>query len=124
MKKNLLFWAFCFLFIVGASAASSNVAAQDNDQIAGGYGTASTGARDVRSAAAFAVRTRSRQTQRNITLVRIQKAEIQIVAGRNYRLCMRVRDNGRLRTVTAVVYRNLRDRRSLSRWRSGGCSEL
>ena len=51
--------------------------------------------------------------------------EIQVVAGLNYRICMRVREGRRaVRTATAVVYRDLRKRMSLTRWKNGACTDL
>lgn len=110
------------MFVFGVFAAESRVSAQE---ITGGYGDASVIEKDVRAAANFAVKSRSRSTGKTFTLVRITKAEVQVVAGLNYRLCMTVREGRkRARSVTAVVYKNLQNRRSLSRWKSGGCSEL
>ena len=91
----------------------------------GGYGDTSVADKDVRKAANVAVTSRSRSTGKTLTLVRIVKAEVQVVAGLNYRVCMTVREGRkRARTVTAIVYKDLKNRRSLSRWKSGGCSEL
>ncbi|HMT07439.1 MAG TPA: cystatin domain-containing protein [Pyrinomonadaceae bacterium] len=123
MKKLFIpISVFVFLFL-GGFAADSRVAAQDD--VAGGYADASVRDKDVRKAANFAVKQRSKIVRPDYTLVSIRKAELQVVAGLNYRICMRVRDErGRLSTVTAVVYKNLRNKLSLSRWRSGGCREI
>ena len=109
------------LFVFGAFAAESRVSAQ----IAGGYGDASVADKDVRRAANFAVTSRSRSTGKTLTLVRIVKAEVQVVAGLNYRVCMTIREGRkRAKTITVVVYKDLRNRRSLSNWKVGRCSEL
>ncbi len=124
MKKQILYYSIAIALLIGVYAGANRVAAQDG-QITGGYGDASVTDKDVKSAAAFAVRTRAARTNKKLTLVKIQKAEIQVVAGLNYRLCMRVRDaRGRRSTVTAVVYKSLQNRRSLSRWKAGGCTDL
>ncbi len=123
MKKLIVFGSLTLVFVFGAFASESRVAAQDD--IAGGYADASVRDKDVRKAANFAVTQRSKNVKRKFTLVSIRKAELQVVAGLNYRVCMRVRDNrGRVSTVTTVVYKNLKNRLSLSRWRSGGCSDI
>lgn len=122
MKKHIIFCSFVALFVFGIFAAESRVSAQN---ITGGYGDASVMDKDVRRAANFAVLTRSSNTGRALKLVRIVKAEVQVVAGLNYRICMTIREGRkRAKTVTAVVYKDLRNRRSLSRWKAGGCSEL
>lgn len=123
MKKLIIFGSLALVFVFGAVASESRIAAQD--VIAGGYVDASVRDKDVRKAANFAVTQRSKNVKRKFTLVSIRKAELQVVAGLNYRVCMRVRDNrGRVSTVTTVVYKGLKNRLSLSRWRSGGCSDI
>ena len=123
MKKLLIFASLFVVFVFGAFASESRVAAQDD--IAGGYADSSVRDKDVRKAANFAVKQRSKNFKCTFTLVSIRKAEVQVVAGLNYRVCMRVRDNrGRTSTVTAVVYKNLRNKLSLTRWRSGGCTDI
>lgn len=124
VKKQILYYSFAIVLLIGVYASASRVAAQDG-QITGGYGDASVTDKDVKSAAVFAVKTRAARTHKKLTLVSIQKAEMQVVAGLNYRICMRIKDaRGRRSTVTAVVYKNLQNRKSLSRWKSGGCQEL
>lgn len=122
MKKHIIYFSFTALFVFGIFAAGSRVSAQE---ITGGYGDASVADKDVRKAANVAIASRSRSTGKTLTLVKIVKAEIQVVAGLNYRICMTVREGRkRAKTVTAVVYKDLRNRRSLTNWKAGGCSEL
>ena len=122
MKKHIIFCSFVALFVFGIFAVESRTFAQD---ITGSYGDASVTDKEVKAAAAFAIRSRSSSTRKNIRLVRILKAEIQVVAGLNYRVCLLVREgNRRSKSITAVVYKNLKNRRLLSRWKAGGCSEL
>lgn len=123
MKNKLIIFSVFTVFLLGAANASS-VAAQ-TDQIVGGYGDLSVKSKDVRHAADFAVKARSTKTGKTITLVRITKAEQQVVAGLNYRICMSVRE-GRHKTytVTAVVYQNLKNKLSLSKWKRGECTDL
>ncbi len=124
MKKQLLFCFFVLAMIFGVSAAFTKVAAQNDEPIAGGYATASVTDKEVRKATAFAVSARAKRTGKAITLVNIRKAGVQVVAGLNYRVCMRVRDGRQTRTATAVVYRDLRKRMSLTRWKNGACTDL
>ncbi len=101
------------LVVTGAGAPAAR--AQERP-IAGGYIERPTNDRGVTAAAAFAVRERGRQTRRRVTLLSIRRAETQVVAGLNYRLLLSVREGGEVRDVTAVVYENLRRRRSLTSW--------
>lgn len=107
--------------IFAVSSAASSV----SGQIAGGYGDAAVNSKEVNQAAKFAVKARGKKIGKSVTLVRIEKAESQVVAGLNYRVCMEVREGGgKRKRVTAVVYMDLKQRLSLSRWQSGGCKEL
>jgi hypothetical protein len=107
------------VFTVAASA-------QDHgDPIVGGYGDTSIHDKDVKAAAAFAVKTWGARTNKTFKIVEIKRADAQVVAGMNYRVCMRIRDSKYHRsTVTVVVYKNLQNHLSLSRWKTGGCSDL
>ena len=119
--RSIILLSFALLFF--ASASVKKVAAQD--QIVGGYGDISVKSKDAKKFASYAVTTRSAKTGAKITLVKIQKAEQQVVAGLNYRICMTVRE-GRHKpyTATAVVYQDLRNKRSLSKWKKGACSDI
>jgi hypothetical protein len=57
-----------------------------------------------------------------ISLISIDKAEQQVVAGMNYKVCLKVRNGKRVRYATAVVYRDLKGKRSLSSWDWGECN--
>lgn len=123
MKSKLFFGIALAAIMVIANSAQT--ARAQEEPIAGGYGTASVSRKDVKRAANFAVKSRNASTHKGFSLVSIRNAEIQVVAGLNYRVCLLVRDGrGRMSTVTAVVFKSLRARLSLSRWRSGGCTDL
>lgn len=119
MKKiNRL--AFLAVLGFGVLAFSSSAFAQD-EPIVGGYGKISAKSAEAQSGAKFAVSTRARRTGKRIVLWKVLRAEQQVVAGMNYKVCMRVFENGKARTVTAVVYKNLKNKRSLTSWTTGGC---
>jgi len=125
VKKQLLTYSFVLAIIFGISASFTKVSAQTDEPIAGGYATASVTDKQVRKAGAFAVTARSKRVGKTVSLISIRKAEVQVVAGLNYRVCMRVREGGgAVRTATAVVYRDLRKRMSLTRWKNGACTDL
>jgi cystatin-C len=87
--------------------------------MAGGYQSASVTDPDVMAAARYAVKKQKRK--RSVRLVSIERAETQVVAGMNYRLCLKVKIKGKTRTVTTVVYKNLQQRYSLTSWKQGKC---
>lgn len=77
----------------------------------GGYSAASTNEKEVISAAHFAVSAQQKVINANaqttptkLELVKIVKAESQVVAGFNYRLRLKVRINGTEKTADAVVW--------------------
>jgi hypothetical protein len=90
-------------------------------QIAGGYGEASKTDPEVLSAARFVIKQERRKLGRQLSLISIERAEVQVVAGLNYRLCLKVKTKGKPREATAVVYKNLKQKYSLSSWDAGGC---
>lgn len=116
MKITLRGLVLTGLLIVVAGAFSAA-----RGQITGGYGDADPKDKDVRAAAAFAVKKLGTDESAAISLVSIDKARIQVVAGLNFELCMEVSvkrgaKKAAKRFVKAVVYRDLKNRFSLSRW--------
>ncbi len=81
----------------------------------GGYAAASVGDENVVAAAQFAVSEESKKGNL-LTLVSVDAAETQVVAGMNYRLRLTVKDSGNSRKAEAVVYRNLEPNLSLTSW--------
>lgn len=98
-----------------AAGRVGDTSAQDTP-IAGGYSAASTSDPGVLTAARFAVRAEGRRRGARVTLLSVERAETQVVAGTNYRLRLRANVAGRVRSVDAVVYENLRGRHSLTSW--------
>ena len=109
------------LVMTGLLIAAAGMFSAANAQITGGYGDADTKDKDVRAAAAFAVKKLGTDESASISLVSIDKARMQVVAGLNFELCMEVNvkrgaKKAVRRYVKAVVYRDLKNRFSLSRW--------
>ena len=77
----------------------------------GGYSDASPLAQDVQATAVFAV-----SKQKGATLERVLAAETQVVAGLNYRLKLEVNTSSGPRIAQAVVYRDLKNKMSLTSW--------
>ncbi|HTH51272.1 MAG TPA: cystatin domain-containing protein [Pyrinomonadaceae bacterium] len=99
-------------FVAGASAQS--------DPVVGGYGAVSIKDRLVKQAASVAVRDHARKDGHSLSLIRIVKAEQQVVSGMNYKMCLRVRRPGhKAHNATAVVYQPIRKRMRLTDWTEG-----
>lgn len=120
MKKQILYYTFAIALVVGVNAGANRVSAQ----IAGGYSDISASSKEVKRAVRFAVQQRMLRTGNKVTLVKIVKAERQVVAGLNYRIVLGVADRrGRRRTATVVVYQDLKDHLSLTSWKTGDFSK-
>jgi len=118
--KNILLMAVVLIAFAAISNHASHVLAQPA-QIAGGYGEVSKTDPEVLSVASFAIKQERRKLGRHLSLISIERAEVQVVAGLNYRLCLKVKIKGKTREATAVVYKTLKQKYSLSSWDSGGC---
>lgn len=92
--------------------------AQRKPIILGGYKTVPTTDEQVVAAAEFAVGKRAEENseQEGLTLVSIEKAEMQSVQGANFRLCIVVGLDGEEQSVKTVIYRNLKQEFSLKSW--------
>ncbi len=112
MKKyilsGLMFGAIVLGFGISASAQIKT----------GGYKSAAVDNERVVAAAEFAVekRVETNLEQEGLTLDSIDKAEMQTVAGINYRICMTVSIDEESQQVQAVVYQNLKQVYSLTSW--------
>ncbi|HRH42556.1 MAG TPA: cystatin domain-containing protein [Pyrinomonadaceae bacterium] len=118
MKIKLsIFALFIALFIIlGGPTASFG----QTEQIVGGYGDADVKDKEVISAATFAVKKGAKKGKATITLLSINKAQMQVVAGLNYELCLEVNVKKSKKSskqfVKTVVYRDLKNRYSLTSW--------
>jgi len=88
----------------------------------GGYSSAETSDAGVKNAAEFAVSEQSTKIGRSLELIRIVRAERQVVAGLNYRLCLEVAEAGARQQALAIVYRNPAQQLSLTSWQLGACA--
>ena len=122
MKSIIKISILSTLMLVGMSIH----AAAQADQMVGGYSNASIRDKEIKHAAAVAIREHAKREHHAVTLVKINKAEQQVVSGMNYRICMDVRRgrHGRVHSVTVVVYEPIRKPMRLTNWQEGGCTEL
>jgi hypothetical protein len=107
------------LFLVCSAAA----------QKVGGYKEVSKSDATVREAAQFAASAQGEKTDRAIKLIAVSKAEMQVVAGRNYRMCLKVESTGgedeadAIFTVVTVVYIDLKGNKKLTSWEPTDCGD-
>ena len=109
-----------FMTLAVASASAQKV---------GGYKEVSASDAAVQGAAEYAVSTRAKSSGKEISLVDVIKAERQIVAGSNYRLCLKITSQGEegeadvTHFVQAVVYVDLKGNRKLASWAISDCGD-
>jgi hypothetical protein len=99
-----------FAFGIAAVFVSASFA-----QLVGGYRDLPATDKEALAAAKFAVETHSKKEK--VTLVKLEKAEVQVVAGRNFRLTMDVAVDGGQRTAQAVVWAKLDRSYELTDWK-------
>ena len=104
------------LSLGGCASPRTIIDRMSNAPVAGGYRGVSTRSVDVIAAARFACKARGARREK-IELIEIQRARMQVVAGTNYELQMRVRQNGKATRVNAVVHSDVSGRKSLTSWR-------
>jgi hypothetical protein len=98
-------------------------------QKVGGYKEIAVTDSGVQEAADFAASAEAEKANRTIKLLKINKAEVQVVAGRNYRMCLKVQSSGgedeadTIFTVTTVVYVDLKGNKKLSSWAAADCGD-
>ena len=95
----------------------------------GGYKEIATDAAGVKEAAEFAVGAQGKKENATIKLISVERAESQVVAGMNYRLCLKVEvasedeDVDVKQQVKVVVFRSLQKQYTLRSWEEEDCSE-
>ena len=118
-----------FFGIIALIGLTAMFAVTANAQKVGGYKDIAADDAGARAAAEFAVGTEAAKTSRAIELVSVHKAERQVVAGSNYRLCLKITSQGEdgeadvTHFVQVVVYQNLKREYSLSSWTKSDCDE-
>ncbi|HEY6189567.1 MAG TPA: hypothetical protein VIW80_18080 [Pyrinomonadaceae bacterium] len=114
MKKS---WQVLMIVAaLGSVLSCATTAFAQRVPIAGGYAGTSTTSPEVVSAARYAAREQALKDHVIIFVDSIKSAEVQVVAGLNYRLGMRVVVYDKPQDVRAVVYKNLDQEYSLSSW--------
>ena len=122
MKRNPGTVAIAIVFVlIGAVVVLA--------QKTGGYREIDKADEGAAAAAQFAIKDQSEKKELTYKLVSIEKAETQVVAGINYRLCLKVGyhkkddDTDTTEFVSVVVFRNLQKEYSLTSWNEEACSK-
>ena len=103
------------LALVSSVFATDNPAKPDQPTLCGGYSPAEIDP-GVQKVAEFAVNTQARTSGRPLQIVKIMKAERQVVAGLNYRLEIEVADGSKNLKARAVVWKKLDGSLALTSW--------
>jgi Aspartic acid proteinase inhibitor len=119
MKKSLPIVIILLALSLTIGIAPGSAAQQQT----GGYQKAPKDDPPVVAAAKFAVSDQQTKQGGTVELVSIKRAETELVSGINYRLCLRVKVNGKTQTVTTIVNKTLDDRHTLTSWETGGCKK-
>lgn len=90
-------------------------AAASFGQQVGGFREVPANDKEALAAAKFAVEAHSKKEK--VSLAKLEKAEMQVVAGRNYRLTMLVNVEGGQRTAQATVWAKLDRSYQLTEWK-------
>jgi len=111
------------LFVLAIALGTIGASAQR----LGGYREIDKSDEGAAAAAEFAVKAESESKEMTYKLVSIEHAESQVVAGINYRLCLKVGyhkqddDVDTTEFVRVVVNRNLQNQHSLTSWTEENC---
>lgn len=117
MKHGLL----RFIVVAGLGLALSSAAVAQ--RVLGGYKDAPVDDPEVVAAAEAAVSEQGQKQEAPISLVSVEKAERQVVAGTNFRMCLKVEIDDETQDVKVVVFRSLQKEYSLKSWEEASCGE-
>jgi hypothetical protein len=126
MKKSLQFLSV--LVALGITFGWATVGlGQERVPLVGGYSEAATDDSEVVAAAKFAIRAQKRKQGGPLSLVSIKRAERQVVAGMNYRLCLKVKAAAvtnageETQDIQVVIFQSLKNKYSLKSWEKADC---
>lgn len=129
MKIKLSIVIACAALFVFWSGSTVCYGQEKEEPIVGGYAKTNVTDKEVIAAAKFAIKKRSQTKKAIINLLSIKNAELQVVAGINYKICMQVnfkKKNSKKTVeqfVQVVVYRNLKNTNSLTSWIKQDCEK-
>ncbi len=112
-----------YFFVLAPVALLLLLASPGSAQRLGGYKSIDAADAGAAAAADFAVTAQAEKLEIEIELVSIEKAESQVVAGTNYRLCLTVATSEGEYTAKVVVHRDLKGNHKLTSWDEDECAE-
>ncbi len=125
MRKNIRI----IMIIAALGVVFGSVSASFAQIKVGGYRAISVEDAGAVEAAEFAVKTQSKKEEMKMSVESIKKAERQVVAGMNYKLCIEVyypseedETDGVLIFAQAIVYKDLKGNFKLTSWMEAECA--
>lgn len=122
MKKLLGMLGFCGLLALGAQAQDKqDKPAQGGPKdgpVVGGYSKADVKDKEVVEAGQFAVKEQAKKTNSKIELIKVVRADRQVVAGMNYKLRLEIKTGDQLSLVNVVVWKKLDGTHALTDWKT------
>lgn len=117
------------IFIITAFCIAFGGAVSVFGQIkTGGYRSVSVSDQGVKDAADFALEIKASEMEEELSLEGILKAETQVVAGTNYRLCLQLyvpakeeETDGATLYIKTVIFRSLKNEYSIKSWDEEDC---
>ena len=127
MKKSSQIMTFFVALSIVFSCVVVGLA-QNRGPMVGGYKPVATDDAGVLEAAEQAVSLQGEKEGVSLRLVSVERAERQVVAGQNYRLCLKVvideeEDSEETQDVKVQVFRSLKNEYQLKSWEVDECSE-
>lgn len=126
MRKTLF---FTIVFAASMFIFVSQVNAQQQRPLLGGYKEIAKTDAAVKKAAIFGTEAEAKRAEKEIEFISVIKAERQIVVGTNYRMCLKVSDSGVEGQdaaevfVKAIVNVDLKGVYKLLSWEASDCGE-
>lgn len=118
IKCQIKQFAAVLAIIIGVSIA----AYAQRPPMAGGYRTFAADSEEALQAGTFAVEANNEKAGASMEFGKVLKAERQVVAGTNFRLCIEATDTSETKQFLVVVYRNLKNEFSLTTWKETECA--
>lgn len=123
LRKLFVLTVFCMAFGSAVSVFGQNKVAS--------YKPISVSDSEVQTAANFAVEKKIAETKWELTLGGISSAEMQTIAGTNYRLCIQITaqrpdddEDSATGYVKTIIHKNLKGEFTITSWELDNCAEL
>lgn len=110
--------AAVLIFLVACSPQepASNAIPKASDAQTGAWGAVDSYSDEVQEAARFAVQKQAVTAHSRLIYKDVQSAQVQVVAGLNFRMKLVVMNDGVSQNAVATVWRNLQNQYQLTEW--------